>query len=333
MNSNRDAGVERRRLGKAGPTVSAVGLGSWWYGSVDSAEIITTIRRAVDLGVTLIDTADVYSRGRSEELVGEAIRGASSPVIVATKFGNVVGSDGRFGNVSGRPEYVKEACEASLRRLGIDTIDLFYQHRVDTDTPIEETVGALAELVTAGKIRYVGLSEAGPKTIRRAHATHPITAVQTEYSLLSRDVESDILPTIRELGIGFVAYSPLGRALLTGSVRDSSKDLTSSDQRRKFPRFANDNLRKNLELVDKLRELADAKGCTLAQLALAWVLAQGDDVVAVFGTKRRTYLEENLEGMNVNLSPQDMTAIGELLPLGAASGERYHADGMTRLGL
>jgi aryl-alcohol dehydrogenase-like predicted oxidoreductase len=287
----------------------------------------------LDLGLDLIDTSDVYAQGHSEELVGQAIRDRREQVILATKFGNILDENGAFAGVNGRPEYVKQACDASLRRLGVDVIDLYYQHRVDADTPIEDTIGAVSELVAEGKVRYAGLSEAGAGTIRRAHATHPIAALQTEYSLITRDVEEEILPTVRELGIGFVAYSPLGRALLTGRIRDVERDLVSDDHRRKFPRFQGDEFRRNLDLVDRLQEFADAKGCTLPQLALAWVLARGDDVVPIVGTKHRSYLEENVAAVSVDLTPEDLERIDEIAPPGAAAGDRYHAAAMTKLGL
>ncbi|MGH2680363.1 MAG: aldo/keto reductase [Actinomycetota bacterium] len=328
--------MERRKLGTNGPTVSALGLGTMgvaWYGTPDDVEAVATIRRALDLGLDLIDTSDVYAKGHSEELVGQAIRDRREQVILATKFGNILDENGAFAGVNGRPEYVKQACEASLRRLGVDVIDLYYQHRVDADTPIEDTIGAVSELIAEGKVRYAGLSEAGVTTIRRAHATHPISALQTEYSLITRDVEEEILPTARELGIGFVAYSPLGRALLTGRIRDTEKDLVSDDHRRKFPRFQGDDFRRNLGLVDRLQEVADAKGCTLPQLALAWVLARGDDLVPIVGTKHRSYLEENVVALSVDLTAEDLEGLGAIAPPGAAAGDRYHAAAMTKLGL
>jgi aryl-alcohol dehydrogenase-like predicted oxidoreductase len=322
-----------RRLGEAGPLVSMIGLGSWWYGARDDDEIVATLRNALDLGVTLVDTADAYSRGHSEELVGQAISGKRDQVVLATKFGNVLDDRGRFGKVDGRPEYVKQACDASLRRLGVDMIDIYFQHRVDASTPIEETVGAMSELVAQGKVRHLGLSEAGARTIERAHSIHPIAAVQSEYSLISRDVEQEVLPTTRRLGIGFVAYSPLGRALLTGAIRDTDRDLASGDHRYRFPRFERENLRRNVELVDALGELAREKGCTLAQLAIAWVLAQGGDVIAIFGTKRRRFLEENLGAHDVMLTEADLARLDGLAPAGVAAGDRYNPDGMSRIGL
>jgi aryl-alcohol dehydrogenase-like predicted oxidoreductase len=322
-----------RRLGETGPMVSVIGVGSWWYGARDDNEIVATLRAAFELGVTLVDTADAYSRGHSEELVGQAITGNRDQVVVATKFGNVLDDQGRFGTVNGRPNYVKQACDASLRRLRVDTIDIYFQHRVDAFTPIEETVGAMSDLVAEGKVRHLGLSEAGARTIERAHSTYPIAAVQTEYSLISRDVEREVLPTTRRLGIGFVAYSPLGRALLTGAIRDADRDLASGDHRHRFPRFQRENLRRNVQLVDALGELALEKGCSLAQLAIAWVLAQGDDVIAIFGTKQRRFLEENLGARDVVLTEADLTRIDRLAPAGVASGDRYNPDGMSRIGL
>lgn len=328
--------MERRTLGRIGPEVSLIGLGAMgvaWYGTPNDEEAVATMRRALDLGVNFIDTSDVYARGHSEELVGQAIRDRRDEVVVATKFGNIVNEDGNFAGVNGRPEYVRQACETSLGRLGVEAIDLYYQHRVDANTPIEETISAVSELIEAGKVRYAGLSEAGPETIRRAHATHPITALQTEYSLITRDVEGEILPTVRELGIGFVPYSPLGRGLLTGRIRDTEKDLVPGDHRLKFPRFQGENFRRNLDLVDRLQGFADQKGCTLAQLALAWLLGQGNDVVPIVGTKRRTYLEENLGAVKVDLTDEDLRRLDDIAPPGAAAGDRYHAAAMSKLGL
>jgi aryl-alcohol dehydrogenase-like predicted oxidoreductase len=328
--------MERRSLGTNGPEVSAVGLGTMgvaWYGTPDDDEALATMRMALDLGVSFVDTSDVYAQGHSEELVGRAIRGRREDVVLATKFGNLLDERGEFAGVDGRPEYVKQACDASLRRLGVDVIDLYYQHRVDASTPIEDTIGAVSELVAAGKVRYVGLSEAGVETIRRAHATHPVAALQTEYSLFTRDVEEEILPAVRELGIGFVAYSPLGRGLLTGAIRDVDADLVDGDHRRKFPRFQGENLRRNVELVERLRSVADEKGCTLAQLAIAWLLARGPDVVPIAGTKHRRYLEENVGAVGVELTDEDLRRLDEIAPAGAAAGERYHAKAMTKLGL
>jgi aryl-alcohol dehydrogenase-like predicted oxidoreductase len=321
--------MRQRRLGDL--TVSALGLGcmgmSDFYAGRDEAEAVATIHRALDLGVTFLDTADMYGVGRNEELVGRAVRDRRDQVVVATKFGNVRAPDGAFLGIDGRPDYVRQACEASLRRLGVETIDLYYQHRVDPNTPIEETVGAMAELVRAGKVRHLGLSEAGPQTIRRAHAVHPIAALQTEYSLWSREPEGELLNTVRELGIGFVPYAPLGRGFLTGQIR-SPDDLAPDDWRRNMPRFQGENFRRNLDLVAEIGRMAEEKGCTPAQLALAWVLAQGQDIVPIPGTKRRRYLEENLGALDVRLSPEDLARIDSILPPGAAAGTRYPEQGM-----
>jgi aryl-alcohol dehydrogenase-like predicted oxidoreductase len=318
--------VKTRALGSGGLEVSAEGLGcmgmSEFYGSADEAEATATIERALELGVTFLDTADMYGPFTNEELVGKAIASRRDEVVVATKFGNVRGPDGERLGVRGDPEYVLQACEASLRRLGVETIDLYYQHRVDPQVPIEETVGAMAELVEQGKVRHLGLSEAAPETIRRAHATHPITALQTEYSLWSRDPEDEILPTLRELGIGFVPYSPLGRGFLTGRFR-SRKDLPEDDFRRQSPRFEGENFERNLELVERVEEIAAEKGITAGQLALAWVLAQGDDMAPIPGTKHRHYLEENVAAVEVELNEEDLRRIDEVAPKGAAIGDRY----------
>src|SRR3954465_1899604 len=319
--------MEQRRLGRQGLTVSAMGLGgrgmSVASGPSDESESVATIHRALDLGVNLLDTSDAYGPFTNEELVGKAISGRRDEVRVATKFGFVGGTDGKGGgSIDGSPAHVREACDGSLRRLGVDHIDLFYQHRVDPNVPIEDTVGAMAELVQQGKVRYLGLCEAAPATIRRAHTVHPITALQTEYSLWSRDPEDEILPTVRELGIGFVAYSPLGRGFLTGQLR-RFEDLEEGDFRRYNPRFQGENFQRNLDLVERVREIAAEKGVSAGQLALAWVLAQGDDIAPIPGTKRVRYLEENMVAAGVELSEDDLARIGEVAPVGAAAGERY----------
>ncbi|MGY2052888.1 aldo/keto reductase [Methylobacterium sp. JK268] len=323
--------MKMRTLGASGLQVSALGLGcmgmSEFYAGRDEAESVATLHRAIDLGVTFLDTADMYGVGRNEELVGRVVRERSEWIVVATKFGNVRGADGSFQGISGRPDYVRQACEASLKRLGIEVIDLYYQHRVDPQVPIEDTVGAMAELVRAGKVKHLGLSEAAPATIRRAHAVHPIAALQTEYSLWSREPEDELLPLCRELGIGFVPYSPLGRGFLTGQIR-SFDDLAPDDYRRNAPRFQGENFSKNLDLVGKIDAMAREKGCTPAQLALAWVLAQGEHIVPIPGTKRRRYLEENLGALDVTLTPDDLARIAAALPSGAAAGTRYPAAGM-----
>ena len=318
--------MNTRTLGKHGPTVGAIGLGcmgmSAFYGPRDEAESLATLDRALELGVTLLDTADAYGPHTNEQLVGKALRGRRDKVVLATKFGIVGSPDPTKRTISGRPEYVKSACDASLARLGVETIDLYYQHRVDPNTPIEDTVGAMADLVKAGKIRFIGLSEAGPETLRRASKIHPIAALQTEYSLWSRDPEDGLLATCRELGIGFVAYSPLGRGFLTGQIK-AFEDLAADDWRRFNPRFAGDNFGKNLELVSHLAAVAKGKGVTAGQLALAWVLSRGDDIVPIPGTKRRTYLEENVAAAKITLSADELARIDAIAPRGAAAGTRY----------
>jgi aryl-alcohol dehydrogenase-like predicted oxidoreductase len=318
--------MEKRRLGANGPEVSAQGLGcmgmSEFYGTADRAEARQVIGRALDLGVTLLDTADMYGPFTNEKLVGEAIAGRREEVVLATKFGNVRGPNGERLGVRGDPEYVRAACEDSLRRLGVERIDLYYQHRVDPQVPIEETVGAMAELVAAGKVAHLGLSEAAPETIRRAHATHPIAALQTEYSLWSRDPEDELLPTVRELGIGFVAYSPLGRGFLTGRFQ-RPEDLPEDDFRRHNPRFQGENFARNLELVERVREVAAERQVEPGQLALAWVLAQGEDVVPIPGTKHLSYLEQNVAAGEIELSEEELRRIDAAAPAGAAAGDRY----------
>ena len=324
-------GIPKRRLGNDGPEVSAIGLGcmgmSEFYGAGDEKESIATIHHAIDRGVDFLDTADMYGPFKNEELVGRAIRDRRDDVFLATKFGNVRGENGEFLGVRGDPDYVRSACEASLKRLGVEVIDLYYQHRVDPNVPIEDTVGEMARLKEEGKIRYLGLSEAAPDTIRKAHSTHRITAVQTELSLWSRDAEDAVLPTVRELGIGYVAYSPLGRGFLTGQIT-SPEDFPDDDFRRFHPRFTGENFQKNIALVHEIETMAKDKGYTAAQLALAWVLAQGDDIVPIPGTKRIKYLDENIEAVGIELSDEDLKRLDDILPPGAASGDRYHARGM-----
>ncbi len=326
--------LPHRTLGREGLSVSALGLGcmgmSDFYAGRDDAESLATIHRALDLGVDFLDTADMYGPFTNERLVGRAIQGRREAVIVATKFGNERAEDGSYLGVNGRPEYVRKACDGSLARLGTDHIDLYYQHRVDRTVPIEETVGAMADLVRAGKVRHLGLSEASPQTIRRAVREHAIAALQSEYSLWTRDPEDEVLPTCRELGIGFVAYSPLGRGFLTGRFK-TIDDLPPDDYRRSSPRFQGDNFQKNLDLVGRVGQIAGRKRCTPSQLALAWVLAQGDDVVPIPGTKQRKYLEENVRAVEVELTPADLEEIDEVAPLGAAAGERYHEAGMRTI--
>jgi aryl-alcohol dehydrogenase-like predicted oxidoreductase len=316
--------METRKLGSQGLEVSELGLGcmgmSEFYGTADEGEAIATIHRAIELGVTFLDTADVYGPFTNEELVGKAIAGRRDELVVATKFGNVRGEQGEFLGIDGSAEYVRSACEGSLTRLGVETIDLYYQHRVDVETPIEETVGAMADLVQEGKVRYLGLSEAASDTIRRAHAVHPISALQTEYSLWSRDPEAEILPTVRELGIGFVAYAPLGRGFLTGRIR-SVEELDEKDFRRRGPRFQEENLQHNLELVEQVEAIAQEKGVKASQIALAWVIARGDDIVPIPGTKRRSYLEQN--AAEIELTPDELERLEQVFPAGAAAGDRY----------
>ena len=323
--------VGKRRLGKSGPEVSAIGLGcmgmSEFYGAGSDAESIQVIHHAVERGVTFLDTADMYGPFKNEELVGRAIRDRRDRVFLATKFGNVRGPAGEFLGVRGDPDYVRSACEASLRRLGVETIDLYYQHRVDPNVPIEDTVGAMERLRQEGKVRFLGLSEAAPRTIRRAAAVTTITAVQTELSLWSRDAEAEVLPTVRELGIGYVAYSPLGRGFLTGQIK-SPDDFPDDDFRKFHPRFQGENFAKNIALVREVEAMAKEKRCTTAQLALAWVLAQGEDVVPIPGTKHVKSLDENIGALEVQLSDADLRRLDEILPPGAAAGERYHERGM-----
>jgi len=323
--------MKKRTLGKNGPPVSALGLGcmgmSEFYGTTDAAESIATIHRALDLGLTFLDTADMYGCGKNERLVGQAIQGRRNEVVLATKFGNVRDAQGQFLGVSGHPKYVKSACDGSLLRLGVEVIDLYYQHRVDPTVPIEETIGTMGELVQAGKVRWLGMSEAAPATLRRAVTVYPITALQTEYSLWTRDVETEILPTCRELGIGFVPYSPLGRGFLSGRIKQAG-DLEPGDWRLNTPRFQGENLHQNLEIVRRVEALAHRKHCTPAQLALAWLLAQGDDIVPIPGTKRRRYLEENIAAIAVELTPADLKEINAQLPAGLTAGDRYPADSL-----
>ena len=334
MKSPTGSALHRRRLGSHGPEVTSIGLGcmgmSEFYSpsQMNDRESIRVIHHYLDAGGNFLDTADMYGTGRNEELVGRALAGRRQSVVLATKFGNVRGPQGEFLGVRGDPAYVRQCCDDSLRRLNVETIDLYYQHRVDPKVPIEDTVGAMAELVAAGKVRHLGLSEAAPATIRRAAKVHPIAALQTEYSLWSRDPESALLPTVRELGIGFVAYSPLGRGFLTGRFK-TLEDLPADDYRRHHPRFEGGNFARNLELVAKIEELARRKGCTPSQLALAWVLAQGPDIVPIPGTKQINYVDENLGAANVALSSADLREIDAVLPPGSAAGDRYHAQAMA----
>jgi len=327
-------GLAKRRLGREGPEVSAIGLGcmgmSEFYVGGSETESIATIHHALDRGVNFLDTADMYGWGKNEELVGRAIADRRDEVLLATKFGNVRGPNGEFLGVRGDPEYVRSACEASLKRLNVEVIDLYYQHRVDQTVPIEDTVGEMSRLKEEGKVRFLGLSEAAPRTIRAAYATSPITAVQTELSLWSRDAEAEVLPTVRELGIGYVAYSPLGRGFLTGQFK-SPDDFPEGDFRKNHPRFQGENFEKNIQLVREVEAMAAEKGCTTAQLALAWVLAQGEDIVPIPGTKHVKYLDQNIDALKVELSDEDLKQLDEILPLGAAAGERYAARGMETI--
>jgi aryl-alcohol dehydrogenase-like predicted oxidoreductase len=326
--------MKTRTLGKGGLEVSAIGLGcmgmSEFYGPASEEEAVATIHRAIDLGITLIDTADIYGPFTNEQLVGRALRGRRDRVVLATKFGNVRTADGKFLGINGRPEYVRQACDASLKRLGVEAIDLYYQHRVDRQVPIEDTVGAMADLVRAGKVRHLGLSEAAPATVRRAQAVHPIAALQTEYSLWTRDPEGELFATVRELGIGFVAYSPLGRGFLTGRFASQS-DLGEGDFRRNNPRFQGENFDRNRALVERVRAIAAEKKVTPGQLALAWVLAQGGDIVPIPGTTKRKHLEENIAALDINLTPDELSRLNAAAPRGETAGDRYAEAGMKNV--
>ena len=326
--------MQHRRLGKSPLEVSGIGLGcmgmSTAYGEPNNEESIATIHQALDAGINFLDTSDAYAKGVNEELVGRAIKGRRDQVILTTKFGNLRTPDGK-PMVDGRPEYVPKACEASLKRLGVEVIDLYLQHRVDPEGPIEDTVGAMAKLIDQGKVRYIGLSEAGAETVRRAHATHPITALQSEYSLWTREMEQEILPACRELGIGYIAYAPLGRGFLTGTIR-TADNLIAQDRRRAHPRFQEENLQVNLRLLEPLKEIAAAKGCTTGQVALAWVLAQGDDIVPIPGTKHRRYLQENIAALEVQLDAEDLDRLTAAFPIGVTSGDRYPPGQMRVVG-